>query len=92
MKIVGKFIVPFKERFTLELPKGAEVVRIDTVDGHVYLWAVVDTEAPIEPVEFVAQKTGGEIPLGLSLEYVGCAAIHIQMELMLYFFKVVGKQ
>jgi hypothetical protein len=52
----------------------------------------VDTEAPIEPVEFVAQKTGGEIPTGLSLEYVGCAAIHIQMELMLYFFKVVGKQ
>lgn len=92
MKIVGKYLVPFKEQFSLELPKGAEIVRIDTVEGHVYLWAVIDTEAPLESVEFVAQKTGGEIPAGLSLVYIGCAAIHIQMELMLYFFRVVGKE
>jgi len=90
MKIVGKFLMPFAEKFELDLAQGAEILRIDVVDGHPFLWAVIDTEAPTETRYFEAYKTGGQMSEGSELEYIGCMAIHIQMELMLYVFEVTN--
>ena len=86
MKRVYKYQLPILENVELELPVGAEVVRIDDLDGMIWLWAVVDTEAPTEIREFFLYKTGGDM-IDKPLKYLGCGAVFIQMELMLYVFE-----
>lgn len=93
MRTIYKYPIPFLEDFTIDLPKGAEVIRVDNVDGHLFIWAVVDTEAPMEPRQFHGRKTGSETPaVPENVRYIGCAGIHIQMELMLYFFEPTEEQ
>ncbi len=87
MKAVYKYQLPFKEVAEVDLPFGAKVVRIDGLDGFLWLWAVVDTTAPIETRTFYLQKTGAPMPEGKVLHYLGCGAIFIQMELMMYVFE-----
>lgn len=84
---VFKYLVPFKEYVEIDLPKGAEIIRIDGLDGHLYFWALVDTEAEHELRKFYLAKTGGEGLPDTPLRYVGCGAIFIQQELMLYAFE-----
>lgn len=88
-KIVGKFQLPIKECFSLEMPQGAEVVRVEGLDGHIWMWAVIDTEAPTENRQFMSFKTGGEMPPDTELKYIGCGAVYVQQELMLYYFEVL---
>lgn len=69
------------------MPEGAEVVRVEGLEGVLWVWAVVDTKKPKTSHKFHLFKTGGEIPEDLALTFVGCGAIFIQQELMLYVFK-----
>ncbi len=87
MQKVFKYLVPFKEFVELELPKGAKVIRIDGMEGHLYFWALVDTDAETENRRFYLAKTGGVGLPDLPLKYVGCGALFIQPELMLYVFE-----
>lgn len=87
MKTIYKYQIPIKEAVTLQLPKQAKILRVDGVDGGLFMWALVDTDNPLEPVNLRLFKTGGEIPQDTSYEYLGHGAIFIQMELMLYVFK-----
>lgn len=86
-KTIFKYQVPVQERFTMKLPAGAEIIRLAGHGGMFWLWAIVDTTAPDEDRLFHAFKTGGKIPPDLSLSYIGCCALFIQMELMLYIFE-----
>lgn len=86
MKVIHKFSLPVAEHAVLTLPVGAEVIRVDGIDGYFWLWAIVDTKNTTEQRRFNSYKTGGEIPKGIQQIYVGCASIYIQMELMLYWF------
>lgn len=86
MKVIYKYQIPVAESFSLHLPEFSEVIRIDSLNGMLWLWALVDTDMPLVSYNFNAYKTGGEIPKNIQQHYVGCAAIFIQMELMLYFF------
>lgn len=87
MKIVGKYRIPFEEQAVVTMKKGAEIIRIDGLEGALWCWAVIDTEADDEFRDFFLYKTGGEIPEDKNLKYLGCGAIHIQQELMLYVFE-----
>lgn len=89
MKVIYKYPLPVAETATLALPLFAQVIRIDSLNGFMWLWALVDTEQPLVNYKFNAYKTGGEIPKDIPQHYVGCAAIFIQMELMLYWFQEV---
>lgn len=87
MKAIYKYTIPFKEIATVNLPKDAKIIRIDS-DGALYLWAIVDTEAVLEQRTFYLYKTGGQMPDDiLSYIYHGCGAIFIQQELMMYIFE-----
>lgn len=88
-KTIYKYQIPILESFCLDLPKDAEVIRVDHIDGLSWIWAVVDTEAPKETRKFHAFKTGGHIPEHLSLKYLGFHAIFVQMELGLYLFEEI---
>jgi len=84
---VLKYPIPFAENFTLDLPKGSKIVRIDVDQGNPYLWALVNIdEAEINTYHFSCGKTGGLIEHDNELLFIDTYAIFIQMELMLYVF------
>lgn len=91
--VVYKYLIPFQEGFTLDLPKGSKVVRIDVDQGNPYLWALSPlNETEIYTYHFKSSKTGGVIEHDNELMFIDTYAIFIQMELMLYVFleKVVA--
>lgn len=91
MKKIFKYRLPFMEVATIEIPVGAQVIRIDGLDGALWLWAIVDPEAPVETRTFHLFKTGAEMPDDInSFIYLGCGAIFIQMQLMMYVFERIA--
>lgn len=85
--VVLKYPIPFQEGFTLNLPKGSKVVRIDTIDGFPSLWALTPVDYDeVVTYHFKSSKTGGEINHDEPLAFIDTYAIFIQMELMLYVF------
>lgn len=89
-RTIFKYQMPVLERFTMKLPRGAEIIRMADQDGMFWLWAVVDTNAPDEDRRFVAVKCGGAMPDIPGLVYRGFCAVFVQMELGLYIFEEVA--
>ena len=88
-KVIFKYQMPVLENFTMQLPSGAQIIRMQDQGGMFWLWAVVDTDAPLEERSFMAFKTGAAIPRDVNLMYVGFCAVFVQMELGLYIFEVM---
>jgi hypothetical protein len=87
MKIF-KYSLPVKEKFTIELPKSAKIIRVDDVDGLFWLWAIVDETAELECRYIECYKTGQEITTPQeNLVYLGCCKLFIMQELCLYMFE-----
>lgn len=89
-RTIWKYQIPVLEEFTVDLPKGSEIIRFENEGGKLWLWAVVSPNEPIEPIRLLAFKTGAEMP-NIDMEYLGSAAIYIQAELMLYYFKPINQ-
>ena len=90
MKKIFKYRLPFMETATVDMPYGAQIIRVDGLDGALWIWAIVDPNAPIETRTFYLFKTGAEMPEDIgTYMYHGCGAIFIQMELMMYVFERV---
>jgi hypothetical protein len=85
-RVIFKYQMPVMERFTMKLPRGAEIVRMADQGGMFWLWAVVDTREPDEERKFVAVKCGANVPDD-DLVYRGFCAIFVQQELGLYIFE-----
>lgn len=85
-KVIWKYQMPVMERFTMKLPKGAEIIRVADQEGMFWLWAVVDSNSPDEERRFVSVKCGANVPDG-DLKYIGFCAIFVQQELGLYIFE-----
>lgn len=88
-RVIFKYQMPVLEQFTMDLPLGAEIIRLEDQGGMFWMWAVVDTDAPTEKRFFRAFKTGAKIPDDIELKYVGFCAVFVQMELGLYIFEEV---
>ena len=87
---IWKYQMPVAEKFTLNLPKDAQIIRMTGEGGLLWLWAVVNTDADLEERHFEAFKAGGTMPDDLTYHvFVGMASIYIQAELMLYIFEVI---
>lgn len=85
-RTIWKYQIPVLEDFEVDLPSGAHIIRFANEGGKLWLWAVVEPDAPIEPLRLLAFKAGAEMPQ-IPMSYLGCAAIYIQAELMLYYFQ-----
>lgn len=85
-RTIWKYQIPVLEDFTIDLPKGAEIIRFANEGGLLWLWAIVEPEAEIKPRRLLAFKTGAEMP-SRPMKFLGYAAIVIQAELMLYYFE-----
>lgn len=86
-KVIYKYQMPVLERFSMMLPRGAEIIRMADQGGMFWLWAVVDTRVPDEERHFVAVKCGGNVPEIPGLIYRGFCAVFVQQELGLYIFE-----
>lgn len=87
MKAIYKYRIPFMEKAKVTMPDGAVIIRVDGLDGAIWCWAIVDNERPLVEKTFHLFKTGGQMPENISeYVYLGCGAIFIQMELMMYVF------
>ena len=86
-----------KEKQEIELPKNAEIIRIDDVDGKFFLWAIVelpkeDQKNDTEVRFFEFYKTGQEILTPTkNLKYIGFCKLFIMQELGLYVFENTSK-
>lgn len=90
MNAIFKYPIPVKEKFTIDLPAGARLVRVEDVDGLFYLWAIVnsDPDHPKETRYFENYKTGQPIETPLeNLVQVGICKIFVMQELCLYVFE-----
>ncbi|MEO9884965.1 MAG: hypothetical protein ABJG33_04940 [Balneola sp.] len=94
MKKIFKYELSIKESQDLELPLGADIIRVDDVDGRFFLWAIVDPETDkkeIRHLEFY--KTGQTIETDTSeLFYIGFCKLFIMQELGLYVFENLTKR
>lgn len=92
MKKIFKYQLKIQEKQSIELPKNAQIIRVDDVDGLFFLWAIVDVFEDREPeveerfLEFY--KTGQEMAESInSLNYLGFCKLFIMQELGLYVFE-----
>lgn len=91
MKVIYKYRLPFQEVSQVTLPQDATIIRIAGENGAIWIWAIVDTDLPLEDRTFHLFKTGGQMPDDIHrYVYLGCGAIFVQMELMMYVFELPG--
>ena len=90
MNRVFKYSLPVQEKYQIELPRGARIIRVEDVGGLFFLWAIVnsseDAEKEMRYLEFY--KTGQVIETPLdNLVMIGTCKLFIMQELCLYVFE-----
>jgi hypothetical protein len=89
MNRIFKYSIPCMEKFTVSLPDGARIIRVDDVDGKFWLWAIVNDDAPSVDRHIECYKTGQPILTPVeSMVYLGVCKLFIMQELCLYMFEV----
>ena len=58
MRTIWKYQIEEKDKFTISMPIGAEIIRVQTKIGIPFIWALVDTEKEFEDREFEIYGTG----------------------------------
>lgn len=95
MNKIYKYSIPTKEKFEIELPQNAQIIRVEDVDGLFFLWAIVNTEegVPTETRCLEFYKTGQPIETPIKdLFYLGTCKLFIMQELCLYVFENMNKR
>lgn len=94
MHVIYKYELGIKETQKVLLPSGAKILRVDNVEGKIYLWAMV--RKPKEGVQEMSArtirmfKTGQDIDT-IHLEYLGFCGLYVGEELGLYVFEEIPK-
>lgn len=86
-RTIYKYQIPLLEQFVMQLPLGAEVLRMESQGGMAWMWCLVDTRRPKSERRFLAFKTGAPIPDNRELLYCGFVTMYIQAEIALYVFE-----
>lgn len=91
MLTIHKYQLPIQETYTLELPEGYEIIRVDAIEGLCWLWAVVETteDHPKQKCYLEMYKTGQPFKTDDkdSIFFLGSCKIFIGQELCLYVFE-----
>ncbi len=69
---IWKYSVPFAGEFTLDMPKGAEVLTLQLQEGEPVMWVAVDPDAEKEEIKFSLIGTGHAVDFELiQSNYIG---------------------
>lgn len=88
MRTVYKYPIDLTDTFTLELPKGAQVLSVQMQGATPCLWALVDTKAEAERRTFRLAGTGHPIDESLELRFVSTFQLY-GGDLVFHVFEVV---
>jgi hypothetical protein len=69
-KRIFKYEVPVADRFTVEMPTGAELLAVQMQHDRPVFWALVDDNHNREARTFYVVGTGNRVPAGAEI-YVG---------------------
>ena len=72
--VVHKFEVPLNDAPVVRMQEKAQILHFGAQNGCLYLWALVDAEAPLASREFVLRGTGQT--LDVPAMYVGTAMLY----------------
>lgn len=88
MRKIFKYRIPIAEKFVTDLPDGAEILRVEDVDGEFFLWAIVDPDIKDRQWHWIeCYKTGQPIHTDIGLlSHIGKLRLFVMQELMLYVF------
>ncbi len=91
MHAIYKYELGVLEKQTINLPRDAKILRVDSLDGRFWLWAMVDTspDCQVETRYIEMYKTGMPIDNQNGLVYLGLCTLYVMQELGLYTFERV---
>lgn len=69
MKTIWKYELELKDKTEITMPKNAEVVACESRMGSIFIWSIVDPEAPLEKRVFRLLESG--FPIKSNLIYIG---------------------
>lgn len=78
MKTIYKYPVEIQDRSIIDMPVGAEILSVRTQDGKPMIWAMVDTDAKVEPRYIEVFGTGHPIhvDMGIDRKFIGTFLIN----------------
>lgn len=88
--IVHKYGLEGLNRFTIKMPKGAEILKCDSQNNVPVMWALVDREEELEEREFISTGTGHEMTFEKNdgvLKFIGTTTHH-SGTFILHFFEI----
>jgi hypothetical protein len=93
MKVIWKFDILMEDRISIGLPKGAEILTVQTQKGIPFLWALVDPEQTPELRYFRIYGTGRQTQdfENLKLTYISTFQI-MDGTLVFHLFEEVGNE
>jgi hypothetical protein len=71
---IYKYPAPIDDEFTVEMPRGAQVLSVAIQDGIPCMWALVNPKEPLESRRFHWRGTGH--PANLMGRFVGTVLMH----------------
>jgi hypothetical protein len=74
MRTIYKYELPFNDKVTVNMPKGAEVLTVQTQGRGLYLWALVEPSISTVERRFEIFGTGHPITAG-KRNYIGTAQV-----------------
>lgn len=72
MLVIHKFSIPLKSIFTIEMPKGAKILKVDVQSKKPRFWALVNDKNELHLRKFHLISTGEKIrlPVTSTLDYI----------------------
>lgn len=70
MNTIWKYSLQSAPNFSIEMPRGAQILTVQLQGGRPYLWALVNPDAVLEPRYFFLAPTG-ESFVPPALDYIG---------------------
>ena len=86
MKRIYKYGTEIEKHFTIDMPKGAEILSAKLQNGKPFMWALVDNDAPLETRKFRLAGTG-HIINNKNLKFIDTLMMH-GGTLVLHLFEV----
>ncbi len=62
-RTIWKYPIPITDAFTIDMPRGARILSLDTQNGGPTIWALVDPAAEKVPRAFRLFGTGHEVEI-----------------------------